>query len=95
MNSRTFLLPAAAALCLVLGACGGGPAPKQEQARSPVSKPETAAAIQAPSTTPAVESTHTAVPADKPPIASRPDTLPDAVSKTFPTAGSAGSVSKP
>ena len=95
MNSRTLLLPAAVALCLVLGTCGGGPAPKPEQARAPVSKPETAVAIQTPITTPAVESTHTEVAANKSPTASRPDTLPGVVSKTFPTAGSARSVSKP
>ncbi len=95
MNSSALLLPAAAALCLALGACGGKPAPKQEQTRAPVSKPETAATIQTPIATPAVESTHTEVAADKSSIASRPDTLPDAVSRTFPTAGSARSVSKP
>lgn len=95
MNSRILLLPAAAALSLVLGACGGRPAPKQEQARVPVSEPETTSAIQTPITTPAVESTHTEVAADKSSIASRPDTLPNAVRKTFPNAGSARSVSKP
>ncbi len=96
MNTKYVSRCVAAALCIVVGACGGEPAPKQGQTRAPVPESETAAAaIETPITAPVVESAHTRVPANKPPIAPKPDTLPDAVRKTFPTAGSVRSVSKP
>ena len=96
MNTKYVSRFVAAALCIVVGACGGEPAPQQGQTRAPVPESETAAAaIETPITAPVVESAHTRVPANKPPIAPKPDTLPDAVRKTFPTAGSVRSVSKP
>jgi hypothetical protein len=94
MNTRFLSRPATLALCLVLGACGSKPAPKQERGRAQLPVPETiASAVQAPAT-PAVESARTKNPVAKPPSL-RPDTLPDVVRKTFPAAGSARSVSKP
>jgi len=52
-------------------------------------------AVQTPVTPPAAESIYAETPAAKPATARDTDTLPDIVRKTFPTAGSARSVSKP
>jgi hypothetical protein len=82
-------------MCFVLGACGGKPAPKPEPGRAQTPAPETiASAVQTPAT-PAVESVHTKTPVAEPRPVPKPDTLPDVVVKTFPTAGSARSESKP
>ena len=96
MNTRSLSRSVAFALCLVLGACGGKPAPKREHGRAQLPGPETtASAVQTPAAPPAIENAHTKTPVAQPPSVPKPDTLPDAVRKTFPTAGSARSVSKP
>ena len=94
MSTRYISQCAVVALCVVLGACGGGPAPKPDNSRAQLPGPETtASAVQTP-TTPAVERAQTQTPAAKP-SGPKPDTLPIVVRKAFPTAGSARSESKP
>jgi uncharacterized protein with FMN-binding domain len=91
MTSSSLFWLAAVAACLALGACGGKPSPKPDQGGAPSPRPETIApAVQVPDTASVVESARARIPA--PP---KPETLPDAVRRTFPTAGSARSVSKP
>ncbi len=96
MNTKSLSRSVAVALCFVLGACGGKPTPKQEQGRTQSPAPETiASAVQTPATPPAGDSARAKTPVVRPPSVQKPDTLPDAVRKTFPTAGSTRSASKP
>ena len=94
MDARSSFRSALVALCLVLGACGGKPSPKQGHGRTPLPGPDTASSVvQRPATPPAVKSakTPTARARSMPGL----DTLPDVIRKTFPSAGSVRSVSKP
>lgn len=96
MNIRRLVWSAAVGLCLVLGVCGDKPVPKQDRSRAPVPELETTASVaQTPATAPAVESARTNASVAKPPPVPKRDTLPDVVRRTFPTAGSARSVSEP
>ena len=94
MDTRSSFRSALVALCLVLGACGGKPVPKQEHGRAPLPGPDTTSSVvQTPVTPPTVESAKTPTAGAR--SVPKPDTLPDMVRKTFPSAGSVRSVSQP
>jgi hypothetical protein len=95
MSTRYVLRCASVVLCFVLGACGSKPVPTENLSRAPVPGPETAASrVQSPAAAPRADSVPTKAPVDQS-RSPKQETLPDVVRKTFPTAGSARSVSKP
>jgi len=83
----------AAAVLLILEACGGRPAPRQE-APLTASAEVAASTVQTASTQPATDSVHSMTPVTGP-LAAKPDTPPSTVRKAFPGAGSVRLASEP
>lgn len=81
-------------MLLALGACGSKSSSRPETKRAVAPETETAVTAVLPVTPePRADSTPTRAPADEPPIAPRPEALPDVIRKTFPGSASVRSES--